>query len=835
MNKSTNKNQKLPQHLLKEWHPIKNGKLDPMDYTTGSHEKVWWYLPYDDPRTGKHFDFEWEAVIKDRVKGNGCPYLSGHKVLAGFNDLESNYPDLAKEWSVPLNDGRKPSQVVCHSEEKVWWVLLYDDPKTGKRFEFVWDATISSRVAGNGCPYLSNTKVWPGYNDLSTTDPELAAQWHPTKNGALLPSEVVAGATRKVWWLFPYDDPKTGKHFDFEWKESIFQRNKNKLCPFLEKYNGSVWTGYNDLKTNYPDLCAEWHYEKNIGVRPEDVSCSSGKIVWWVLPYDDSKTGKHFNFEWQAKIADRTRGYGCPFLSGKRVWKGFNDLESAYPKLAMEWHPINNKGLKPDEVAVNSNKSVWWYFPYNDPTTGKHFNFEWKAKVVDRVKGIGCPYISNALVWKGFNDLATSNKMLASQWHPTKNGNLLPDEVTTGSKKDIWWLCPECGNVWKAKVYSRSKGNGCPNCTLEMKTSFPEAALFYYIKRIYPDTLWRHIINDTELDIFVPSLRTAIEYDGKHWHEKKRDKDIEKNRLCERNNIKLIRVREMLPALGYYSQDIIIKDRSKKSLNDVIAEVITFLGAKNINIDVNRDELDILKIYVNGKKEGSLLNCYPELSKEWHPIKNGSITPGMVYAGSHKRVWWYLSYEDPKTGKQFDFEWQESIKNRVRGRGCPYLSGKKVFRGFNDLETTNPSLASEWHPTRNKDVTPKDVTANSNKLIWWFLPYDDTRTGKHFDFEWQARINLRNRGNGCPFLMPGDKVWEGFNDLQSCRPELAQEWINERNNGLMPNEVREHSNKKVWWKCTVCGNEYQATINSRANGSGCKNCYQIKRQAYNTN
>ena len=295
MNKSTNKNQKLPQQLLKEWHPIKNGKLDPMDYTTGSHEKVWWYLPYDDPKTGKHFDFEWEAVIKDRVKGTGCPYLSGHKVMAGFNDLESNYPDLAKEWSVPLNDGRKPSQVVCHSDEKVWWELSYDDPKTGKHFEFVWDATISSRVAGNGCPYLSNAKVWPGYNDLATTDPELATQWHPTKNGALLPSEVVAGAARKVWWLFPYDDPKTGKHFDFEWQESIFQRNKNMLCPFLEKYNGSVWTGYNDLKTNYPDLCAEWNYEKNTGVQPEEVSCSSGKKVWWVLPYDVPKTGKVYS------------------------------------------------------------------------------------------------------------------------------------------------------------------------------------------------------------------------------------------------------------------------------------------------------------------------------------------------------------------------------------------------------------------------------------------------------------------------------------------------------------------------------------------------------------
>lgn len=68
------------------------------------------------------------------------------------------------------------------------------------------------------------------------------------------------------------------------------------------------------------------------------------------------------------------------------------------------------------------------------------------------------------------------------------------------------------------------------------------------------------------------------------------------------------------------------------------------------------------------------------------------------------------------------------------------------------LAETNPELAKEWHPTKNGALKPTDVTADSNRKVWWLLPYDDPKTGKHFDFEWEATINHRNNGAGCPFL-----------------------------------------------------------------------------------
>ena len=79
----------------------------------------------------------------------------------------------------------------------------------------------------------------------------------------------------------------------------------------------------------------------------------------------------------------------------------------------------------------------------------------------------------------------------------------------------------------------------------------------------------------------------------------------------------------------------------------------------------------------------SLKDEYPELASEWHPTKNGSLTPEQVMAGSNKIVWWKRSYDAPETGRHYDFEWRASVKNRaLRGLGCPYLSGRGRAAGI---------------------------------------------------------------------------------------------------------------------------------------------------------
>ena len=82
--------------------------------------------------------------------------------------------------------------------------------------------------------------------------------------------------------------------------------------------------------------------------------------------------------------------------------------------------------------------------------------------------GTGCPICANKEVLVGYNDLATTNPDLASEWHPTMNGALRPTDITAGSEKKVWWY-GDCGHEWQSIVYHRNKGVGCPICSKEKR------------------------------------------------------------------------------------------------------------------------------------------------------------------------------------------------------------------------------------------------------------------------------------------------------------------------------------------------------------------------------
>ena len=405
--------------LAKEWHPTKNGDLRPEDVSAWDERKVWWMLPYDVPEDypvenlrGKHFDFEWESSISIRHRKRAiCPYLSkpAKGVWQGFNDLATVNPELAAQWHPTKNGDLRPEGVLAGCAKRVWWYLSYDVPMNypiqhlrGKHFDFEWKTSISSRYRYNlGCPFLNGKALWTGFNDLATVNPKLTKQWHPTRNGDLTPEDVTGWSSRKVWWLLPYDDANTGKHFNFEWQAVIADRNNwERSCPYLD--GKMVCVGFNDLATKNPELAKEWHPTKNGSLTPYDVTENSRKRVWWLLPYDvpddypvEHLRGKHFDFEWETQVRNRSNGAGCPFLSGHAVWKGFNDLATVNPELAREWHPTRNGDLTADSVTCSSFKKVWWQVENYNAVTGKHHIFEWEAVISERSKGCGCPYLAN--------------------------------------------------------------------------------------------------------------------------------------------------------------------------------------------------------------------------------------------------------------------------------------------------------------------------------------------------------------------------------------------------------------------------------------------------------
>ncbi|MCR5083132.1 MAG: zinc-ribbon domain-containing protein [Parasporobacterium sp.] len=452
-------------NLAKQWHPTKNGEKNPDNISYGSKYEAWWLLPYDDLKTGKHFDFEWKARVCNRtINKRECPYLSGQKVWPEFNDLESNYPDLAREWHPIKNGNLKPSDVTTHYTKKVWWYLPYDDPKTGKHFDFEWEVSVDSRVNNDSkCPYLSGQAVWPGFNDLALNRSDLAAEWHPTKNGKLTPKDVTVSSGKRVWWYLPYDDPKTGKHFDFEWKAKIYHRVKGEGCPFLA--GKKVWVGFNDLKSVNEDLAKQIHPTKNNGLKAEDIIANSNKKMWWIYPYDDPRTGKHFDFEWQASSASRLRNNGCPFLSNQRVWPGFNDLKTRYPQIAEEWCYDLNGDKVPEMYMPNSKEEVWWEC-YIQDENGADKKIVWPAKITNRVQGDKCPYLSNQRVLPGYNDIGSLREDLVEEWDDEKNFGISIDTVAPFSSKKRWWKCRLCGELFYVSPAKRMNGQD-HNCMKE--------------------------------------------------------------------------------------------------------------------------------------------------------------------------------------------------------------------------------------------------------------------------------------------------------------------------------------------------------------------------------
>ena len=182
------------------------------------------------------------------------------------------------------------------------------------------------------------------------------------------------------------------------------------------------------------------------------------------------------------------------------------------------------------------------------------------------------------------------------------------------------------------------------------------------------------------------------------------------------------------------------------------------------------------------------------------------------YYGSDILLQWRCLKEE--CGEIFESNWGNIYGGN---RGCPFCRGLKVGLS-NCLATKNPILAKEWHPTKNGDLTPFDVTWGSGKYIWW----ECSKNSKH---EWQAKVTDRH-DNGCPYCR-GYYPSEDHNLLFN-NPKLCEEWNYDKNDKA-PSEYTPNTDKYAWWKCKECDHEWKDTINHRNNGNrGCPQCNKSK-------
>jgi hypothetical protein len=200
-----------------------------------------------------------------------------------------------------------------------------------------------------------------------------------------------------------------------------------------------------------PQLLAEWHWEKNEGMRPEEIPRYSNKMAWWRCSNDPSH-------EWQTSIDNRADGNTCPICRKKpKKVSRERSLLVLEPELAAEWHPKKNGDLTPEYVTPGSIAKVWW-------RCSKFPEHEWQATVLNRSHGRKCPTCSGKRVTK-WNKLSTLRPDLAAEWHPEKNGDLTPERVTPRSPPKVWWRCSkDPSHEWLEYIRFRAAGRGCPFC-----------------------------------------------------------------------------------------------------------------------------------------------------------------------------------------------------------------------------------------------------------------------------------------------------------------------------------------------------------------------------------
>jgi hypothetical protein len=911
----------LNPKVAKEWHPKKNIDLTPRNVVPGSNKKVWWIC-----KKGH----EWDAIIGSRAnRARGCPYCSGNR-LGKDNNLEYVFPELAMEWHPSKNKTLKPNQISSRNNRKVWWSCK-------KNKDHVWEATISSRANGVGCPFCKGKRA-DKENNLLKKYPEIAKEWHTTKNQDLTPKDVAPGSNKKVWW-------KCENNNSHQWQTTVVSRsNRGRGCPQCYKENKPDITRRGFLKKNgslaekYPELLKEWHPTKNLQLTPDQITPKSGQRVWWTCKI-------YPEHEWECRVADRTlSGSGCPHcnsqtskleirvycevkyvfgdvawrtkinkkecdvylsnenlgieidgypwhlgnekrdkakekhfkkngitlfrlrddrlgkISGRDVFYKNNENELAiikrlfvaikkcssiqedkrlalknylkysnfkndeeykkiisclpgplpeksfatvHPELLKEWSTEKNSPLSPVLFFPKSRYKVWWICK-------KSVNHVWKAPIGDRTTGHGCPYCSGNKVGKD-NNLKFNFPKIAEEWHPTKNEQLKPSQVTSRSGIKIWWLCKSYKtHIWQSTVADRTGNNrGCPFCSGK-----------------YPS-------KENNFQKYFPEI-------AKEWHPNKNgeltpDKFLPKSGkkmwwLCNHNHEWQMTIGNRAVGQGcpYCAGNYPTKENNLAVLNPKLAKdwhptKNNRLTPKDVLPNSNKrawwickkghewDALIYSRVQGNGcpfcagkrvGKDNNLAVVNPKLANEWHLKKNKDLTPRDVTPGSGKKVWWICKKEH---------EWDAVISSRFRGTDCPYCAGKRVGKD-NNLAVLNPKIAKEWHPVKNGDLTPSLVRPGSHKIVWWLCKK------KH---EWQTAIKHRKNGSGCPCC--SGRTASKENNLQTKFPKIAEEWHPRRNKDLTPKDVTPGSNKKAWWICKK-GHEWDALIYSRVQGNGCPFC-----------
>ncbi|MBQ9780025.1 MAG: zinc-ribbon domain-containing protein [Clostridia bacterium] len=621
---------------------------------------------------------------------------------------------------------------------------------------------------------------------------DMLTEWDASKNGLSAPENTSYGSTKKIHWKC-----KLGH----EWEATVNNRTSQKSdCPICG--NKIILPGFNDLATLYPNIASKWHKGKNQDLSPSKVAPQSNKYAWWVCSH---------GHEFQSKICSMVRdNINCPICENKQVLIGYNDLATTHPALAKEWNHLRNKELTPTQVTYGSHKKVWWVCPQNH---------EWQATVASRAfNKTNCPYCTKQKVLVGINDLATVNPKLAEEWNYELNTPVTPSNIFPNSNQNYWWHCP-AGHSYKASAASRTRGRGCPYCTgRKVLIGFND------LQSINPSLAaeWHPSLNLplTPRDITAGS-------DKKVWW------------ICNHNHIWEATISSRnrgngCPECAKGTQtslpEKVICFYLKKHFPDTLPnvrfpwlekmEVDIFIPSLNVAVEYDGDfwhqdvKKDLLKDRLCHEHNIHLIrirepNCplYDHIYS--HHIITKATQANVNYLEETLFLLFAYLNQNFKTNIYTSF-------NPVADYSL-ILQDAITFEQQDSIPYTHPRLLAEWNHEKNGSLLPHMFPSGSQKKVWWKC---------NENHEWQASISSRVRGANCPYCA-GRYVLAGYNDFETVHPELLSEWDYDKNAPLLPSQILNSSNKKIWWRCKE-KHSWKTSISVRLRGNNCPYCSNQK-------
>jgi len=708
----------LHPDLLVEWHPDLNEGLDPFRLKPASGVKAWWKC--------RECGHEWQTTLALRAAaGTGCSPCSykqrGQKrrTPKPGRSVAELFPELIKEWDWESNGDLDPSELKPGSDLKVWWVCT-----RGHR----WQAHIYHRASlkPTGCfRCVHSPESGESFADLN---PDIAREWHPSRNGDVRPDSVKPSSAYRAWWKCIARG--------HEWPALVCNRSGSNpsSCPtctmwgtsasqiriayeliaagipivldhptipvtgrravaadmvipdykLIIEYDGSYHHGRSDslAKDRKQSRCLEDAGWTVLRIRPDSIE-----------PIDEFSIQVPSGASVKATsliTLQRMTQLGYPVV---RLAEYKNDLElwaaaeadaavlnlksrsllQEFPEIADEWHPTLNGLRSPDDVNPGSKIPAWWLC--------RQCGHAWRVRPGHRTTGqmTGCPDCAaierakKVRTPKPGKSLAEVFPHLLEILHPNKNGDLELHQINAGTTLPIWWRCPDCEYEWKTIT---PRNTGCRPCAVNRRT-------------LAQNTPTR---GESLADLY-PSIASE-------WHP------------IRNGNLLPSQVKSSYPHPVWW-QCVRCKREWKRS---PWVRVNKGSGCRRCSAQKAG------KKRRTPSRSESLTATHPELAAEWNKEKNKSLRPDDVKAGSSEKVWWTCG----KCGN----EWEALVWARTRkGHGCKSCASanlsvrRKMPKPGESLADRRPELVARlWHPKLNTGITPMDMTPSSHTTVWWLCP-----------------------------------------------------------------------------------------------------------------